>query len=259
MIAAIRVGDSVQQGLDSFFAFIPNLVGFLVILIVGYLVAKIARKALDKILEKTGVDRALHQSDAGQYVEKASPGSRPSHLIGFVAFWFIFLFAISAAVGALKIAALTDFIAQVQSYLPNVIAAVLIFVVAAAVAGAAGAAVHKLMGDTPTGKMIRAVVPGLVLAIGMFMVLDQLDIAPQIVTITYAALIGMLALAGALAFGLGGRDVAAKMLADAYDAGQRHSDQVKQDVQTGKARAQQQAEPRTGTGNPGGAVSPGRL
>ncbi len=212
MIAAIRVGDSVQQGLDSFFAFIPNLVGFLVILIVGYLVAKIARKALDKILEKTGVDRALHQSDAGQYVEKASPGSRPSHLIGFVAFWFIFLFAISAAVGALKIAALTDFIAQVQSYLPNVIAAVLIFVVAAAVAGAAGAAVHKLMGDTPTGKMVRAIVP-----------------------------------------------VAAKMLADAYDAGQRNSNQVKQDVQTGKARAQQQAEPRTGTGNPGGAVSPGRL
>ncbi|MDQ3629815.1 MAG: hypothetical protein M3417_00765 [Actinomycetota bacterium] len=212
MIAAIRVGDSVQQGLDSFFAFIPNLVGFLVILIVGYLVAKIARKALDKILEKTGVDRALHQSDAGQYVEKASPGSRPSHLIGFVAFWFIFLFAVSAAVGALKIAALTDFIAQVQSYLPNVIAAVLIFVVAAAVAGAAGAAVHKLMGDTPTGKMVRAIVP-----------------------------------------------VAAKMLADAYDAGQRNSNQVKQDVQTGKARAQQQAEPRTGTGNPGGAVSPGRL
>ena len=122
----------------------------------------------------------------------------------------------------------------------------LIFVIAAAVAGAVGGAAHKLMGDTPTGKMVRAVVPGLVLAIGLFMVLDQLNIAPQIVTITYAALIGMLALAGALAFGLGGRDVAAKMLADAYDAGQRNKDQVKDDVRTGRARAEQQAEKATG-------------
>ncbi len=264
MIAAFKIGDSVQQGTDSFFAFIPNLIGFLVILLVGFIIAKLVRKALDKVLEKSGVDRALHNSDAGQYVEKVSPGSRPSHLIGFVVFWFIFLFAISAAVGALKIAALTVFITKVQSYLPNVIAAVLIFVIAAAIAGAAGAAVHKLMGDTPTGKMVRAIVPGLVLAIGMFMVLDQLNIAPQIVTITYAALIGMLALAGALAFGLGGRDVAAKMLSDAYDAGQRNKDQVKQDIQTGKARGQQQTEQRTvteqrtGTGNPGGSVDPGR-
>ena len=259
MISAIRIGDSVQQGLDQFFAFIPNLVGALLILLVGFIIAKLVKTALNKVLEKTKVDETLTKSDAGSYVEKISPDSKPSHLIGFVAFWFIFLFAISAAIGALKIAALTDFIGQVQAYLPNVIAAVLIFVIAAAVAGAVGGAVHKLMGDTSTGKMVRAIVPGLVLAIGLFMVLDQLAIAPQIVTITYAALLGMLALAGALAFGLGGRDVAAKMLSDAYDAGQRNKDEVKQDVQTGRARAEQQTEQRTGTDNRGGSAAPGRL
>ncbi len=242
MVLAVKIGDSVQQGLDQFFAFIPNLVGALLILLVGFIIAKVAKTALNKILEKTQVDEALHKSDAGRYVEKVAPDSKPSHLIGFVAFWFIFLFAISAAVGALKIAALTDFIAQVQAYLPNIIAAVIIFVIAAVLAGVVGGAVHKLMGDTPTGKMVRAIVPGLILAIAMFMVLDQLNIAPQIVTITYAALIGMLALAGALAFGLGGRDVAAKMLADAYDSGQRNKDQVKRDLETGKARGQQQAD-----------------
>ena len=115
----------------------------------------------------------------------------------------------------------------------------------------------KLMGDTPTGKMVRAVVPGLVLAIGLFMVLDQLDIAPQIVTITYAALIGMLALAAALAFGLGGRDVAAKMLSDAYDAGQRNKDQVKQDMQTGKQRGQQQADQAQTRAQGGGGTAGG--
>ncbi len=259
MISTIRIGDSVQQGLDSFFAFVPNLIGALLILLVGFVIAKLVKTALNKVLEATKVDETLTKSDAGSYVEKVSPDSKPSHLIGFIAFWFIFLFAISAAVGALKIAALTDFIGQVQAYLPNVIAAVLIFVIAAAVAGAVGGAVHKLMGDTSTGKIVRAVVPGLVLAIGLFMVLDQLNIAPQIVTITYAALLGMLALAGALAFGLGGRDVAAKMLSDAYDAGQRNKDQVKQDVRTGRARTEEQTEQRTGTGNRGGSAEPGRL
>ena len=73
------------------------------------------------------------------------------------------------------------------------------------------------------------------------MVLDQLEIAPQIVTITYAALLGMLALAGALAFGLGGREVAAEMLRGAYQAGQENKEQVKQDIQTGKERGQDQA------------------
>jgi Conserved TM helix len=220
-IAAIKVGDSVQQSLDSFFGFLPNILGFLVILLVGYVIAKIAKTAVSALLEKVGVDKSLHNSDAGQYVERVSPGASPAKLIGAVAFWFIFLFAISAAIGALKIPALSTFIAQVQAFLPNIIVAALIFVAAAALAGVAGGAAHELMGDTPTGKIVRAVVPGLILAIGTFMVLDQLSIAAQIVTITYAALLGMLALAGALAFGLGGREVAADLLRNAYDAGQQ--------------------------------------
>lgn len=70
----------------------------------------------------------------------------------------------------------------------------------------------------------------------------RLKIAEEIVTITYAALLGMLALAGALAFGLGGRDVAAQMLQGAYDAGQRNKDQIKQDMRQGRERGREQAE-----------------
>ena len=241
-LAAIKIADSIQQGLNSFFAFVPNLLAFLVILLIGWIIAKVVRTVVNKALDKVGVDRALHQSDAGKFVERVSPGSRPSHLIGAVAFWFIFLFALSAAIGALKIPALSTFIAQVQAFLPNIIVAILIFVIAAALAGAVAGAVQKLMGDTPTGKMVTAVVPGLILAIGLFMVLNQLRIAPEIVTITYAALLGMLALAGALAFGLGGRDVAARMLEQAYESGQQQKGQVKRDVQQGQQRAQAQAQ-----------------
>ncbi len=241
-IAAVNIGDSLQQGLDSLFGFIPNILGFLVILLIGWIVAKAVRTIVNKALDKVGVDKALHESSAGSYVERVSPGAKPSHLIGATAYWFIFLFAISAAVGALKIPALTAFIAQVQAFLPNVIVAILIFVAAAALAGAVAGAVQKLMGDTPTGKVVTAVVPGLILAIGLFMVLSQLNIAQEIVTITYAALLGMLALAGALAFGLGGRDVAGQMLQSAYEAGQRNKGQMKADMQAGRARAQEQAE-----------------
>jgi hypothetical protein len=252
--AAIRVGDSLQQGLDSFFGFLPNVLGFLIILLIGWLIAKLVRTVVNKLLDRVGVDRALHSSDAGKYVERVSPGARPSHLIGAVAYWFIFLFALSAAIAALKIPALTAFIAEVQAFLPNIIVAILIFVVAAALAGAVAGAVQKLMGDTPTGKVVTAIVPGLILAIGTFMMLNQLKIAQEIVTITYAALLGMLALAGALAFGLGGRGVAARMLEDAYDSGQRNKDRVKRDAETGRDRAERQAERIDGTG-PGARVS----
>jgi hypothetical protein len=237
-IAAVNIADSLQRALDGLLGFLPNLLGFLVILVIGYVIARAVKAVATKALQKLGLDRALHQSDAAQYVERVSPGASPSRLIGAVAFWFIFLFAISAAIGALKIPALTAFISQVQGYLPNVIAAVLIFVVAAALAGAVGALAHKLMGDTPTGRVVRAVGPALILAIATFMVLNQLHIAQEIVTITYAALMGMLALAGALAFGLGGRDVASRMLEDAYASGRENADQIRRDAQLGRERAE---------------------
>ncbi len=217
-IAAVHIAQSLQRGLDSLIGFIPNLVGCLIILFVGYVIARLVKAAVSKVLEAVGLDRALSGSQAGGYVERVSPGARPSRLVGLVAFWFIFIYAIAAAVGALKIPALTNFMANVQDYLPNVIAAVLIMVVGVALAGAVGGLVDRLMGDTASGRMARAVSPTLILAIVVFMVLNQLKIAPAIVTTTYIALIGMLAVAGALAFGLGGRELAADMMRDAYDS-----------------------------------------
>jgi Conserved TM helix len=237
-LAAIDISESLQRGFDSFFGFIPNLIGFLVILLVGYVIARIVRAAITKGLEAVGLDRALHDSDAGEYVEKVSPGARPSKLIGVVGFWLIFLFVLTAALSALKIPAVTAFMTQVLNYLPNVIAAIVIFVLAAAIAGAVAGLVAKLLGDTPTGKVAAAAAPALIMVIAVFMILNQLRIAPEIVTITYAALLGSVALGSALAFGLGGRDVASRMLEDAYRKGQEQRGQVERDVQVGKERAE---------------------
>ena len=251
-LAAVKVGDSAQQGLDSFFGFIPNLIGFFVILIVGYFIAKIVKSVITKLLQKAKLDDHLHSGQTGEYVSKVSPDASPSRLIASVVFWFIFLFVLSAAIGALKIPAVTAFMNQVLAYLPNVVVAVLIFVIAGVVAAAVAGLVAKTMGDTPTGKVVASVVPALVMGIAIFMILNQLKIAPEIVQITYTALIGALALGLALAFGLGGREVAAEMLRNAYQKGQEQKGQVKADMQKGKERAQEQAD-RVGSDGTSGA------
>jgi hypothetical protein len=157
-------------------------------------------------------------------------------------FWLVFAFFLVAAIGALQIPAVTTFMNQVLAYLPNVIVAILIFVIASIVAGAVAAATTRLMGDTPTGKVVAGVAPVLVMVIAVFMILNQLHIAQQIVTIAFAATMFALALGLALAFGLGGRDVAGRMLQDAYDRGRDNRDTVKRDMQVGKERGKQDAQ-----------------
>jgi small-conductance mechanosensitive channel len=239
------IGDSFQRTTDKFFDFLPNLLGFLIILLVGYIIAKLVSKAVSKLLEKAGVDRRLHESDASRYVDRVLPGASASKGIALVVFWLIFVFFLFSAIGALKIPALTSFMNDVLAYLPNVIVAILIFVVAALLASAVAAAVSRVMGDTPTGKIVATVVPALVMVIALFMILEQLQIAPEIVRIAFAAVMFALALGLALAFGLGGRSVAERLLEEGYRKGQDAREQMKADMSRGRDRA--------GSYTPGGA------
>jgi F0F1-type ATP synthase membrane subunit b/b' len=239
---AVDVGASFQQTLDNIFAFIPNILAFLLILLIGYIIAKVIQKAIAAALQKAGLDKRLHESDARKYVDQVIPGASPSNGIARMVFYLVFAFFLFSAIGALKIPALTTFMNQVLAYLPNVIVAILIFVVAAIISGAAAAGIARVMGDTPTGKVAASVLPALIMVIALFMILQQLHIAEQIVQIAFGATMFALALGLALAFGLGGRPIAQKMLEDAYAAGQRNKEQIKQDIQSGRERAQQDAQ-----------------
>ena len=234
----MEIKQSFQNALDSLIGFLPNLLGCLVLLLIGFIVAKIASAVVRKLLEKMKVDDHLRKSDANKYVDRVLPGASPAKGVGRVVFWLVFVFFLTSAIGALKIPAVTTFMNQVLAYLPNVIVAIIIFVLAALLAGAVAAGVSSLMGDTPTGKIVATIVPALVMVIAMFMILNQLKIAEEIVSIAFAATMGALALGLALAFGLGGRDVAKRMLEDAYDKSSKAKDQAKQDFETGKARAE---------------------
>jgi hypothetical protein len=240
--AAIDIANSLQTALTDLLTFLPKLLGFLIILLVGYVIARVVKAIIARILDRLHVDRRLHESPAGNYVERFSPGASPSRLVGAVAFWLIFIFALTAAIGALQIPAVTAFMNQVLAYLPNVIVAVLIFVIAAAVGGAVAGLAHRTMGDTPTGDLVKTAAPALVLSVAFFMILTQLNIAPEIVQILFTAIVGALALGLALAFGLGGRNVAERLLEEAYQRGQEQRGQVRRDIETGKERGQRDVE-----------------
>jgi hypothetical protein len=227
-IGAVEVGDSLQRGLDEFVAFLPRLVGFLVILLIGWLIARAVKAVLVKALQSVGTDRALTTGSAGPYVERVMPDARPSEIIGRIVFWFLFLGAIAIAVSQLGIQALDNFVGSIVAYLPNVVVAILIFVVAGAVAAAVSGLVSRTLGDTATGKIAGTATPVLIMGIATFMILDQLNIAPAIVEITYIALLGSVALGMAIAFGLGGRDVAGRLLEDAYLHGRERREELRQ-------------------------------
>jgi hypothetical protein len=215
----MNVDDSLQEAADSFFGFLPNLLGCLVLLLIGYIIAKVVAGLVRKGTEKAGLDRRLAETDSGRFVENMMPGASAARLIGLVIFWLVFGFFLVAAAGALQIPAVTEFMNKVLAYLPNVVVAILIFIVAALLAGAVAKGASRVMGENPMGQIVAAVAPALIMVLAMFMILEQLNIAEQIVEIAFAATMGALALGLALAFGLGGRPVAQRLLEDAYAKG----------------------------------------
>ena len=241
------IGDSFQRTTDGIFDFLPNLVGFLLILLVGYVVAKVVAGVVRKLLEKVHIDRRLRESSANRYVDAVLPGASPANGIAAVVFWLIFIFFVTVAIGALGIPAATSFMNEVLAYLPNVIVAILIFIVAALLSGAVAGAVVRFMGDTPTGKVVGAVAPAVIMTIAFFMILEQLQIAPEIVRIAFTAIMFALALGLALAFGLGGRDLAADLLRQARDKGSDAATQARHDARVGADRARDDLGGQSGT------------
>lgn len=235
--------DTLGRLVEEIVEFLPHLLGALLILIIGAIVAGVIKKAVRKLLSSLDLTERLSSGQGGSFIQKAIPD--PERLIAKVVYWAIMLGVISLAVSVLGIEALQNFVAAIYSYLPHVLAALAIFLVAGAIAGAVSAFALRTLGDTATGKLVGTVVPVIVMAVATFMILDELMIAETIITITYAALMGGAALGLALAFGLGGREVASRMLEGAYQKGLESRDQARQDMQAAKARTQDAAHSAT--------------
>ena len=216
MQGGFNILGSLQSAFTTLLDYIPRIIGALIVLLIGYIIAKLLRKGLTKLFQKLRLDSKLTSGQGGQHVQRFSPQGSPSAALGAVVFWLIMVFTITSAIGVLGIPALTGFMNLVLSYIPNVIAAVLILLIAVAIASAIGSIAQRTMGDSLTGRIVSSAGPALVMVIAVFMILTQLGIAPIIVSATFIALVGALSLGSALAFGLGGREAAADMINSGY-------------------------------------------
>jgi hypothetical protein len=232
--------DAFQSGLAKLFDYIPQLLGAILLLIIGYILAKVLMSLVVKALGAVKFDGALSSSPAGTMIGRMVDS--PSRFVGKVVYWLVFLGFVSLAVTALNLPMLNNLVGAIYAYLPHVVAAVIIFLVASTVSGLAVAFVSRVMSGTALGKLVATVVPSLTMSIALFMILNELMIAPEIVNITYTALIGSIALGLALAFGLGGRDVAARLLDQAYEAGRANAGRARAEAATVSQNTRREAK-----------------
>lgn len=220
--------QELENVVGNIIAFLPNLLAALLILLIGGIIASALAKLTQRILKRVRFDRAVHSSPAGATVSRVMES--PSYFTGRIVFWLVMIGAISLAVAALNLPILNDLLAGIYSYVPNILAAVVIFLVASAISAGAAAFVTRVMGRTSLAKVVAAAVPAVTMSIAVFMILNQLGIAKDIVNILFTGIVGSLALGLALAFGLGGRDVARGLLEQAVDTARSRKDDVKQEV-----------------------------
>lgn len=218
MIGSVDIAARLAHMLDIFFGWLPRLAGGIVVLLIGYLVARVVSRLIRRVLQRTPVDSLLSKGGLGAVTAKLGT---PSNLLASIAFWVIFLGVFGLAAQVTGIGALTTFVGHVYAYIPNVIAALAILIVAALLAMAAGDILTRMLPPGPIATIAVSATPVLILVIAAFMALEQLRIAQAIVTITYAAIVGSIALGAALAFGLGGREHAGAVLSSARQSAGR--------------------------------------
>jgi hypothetical protein len=181
-----------QQGLtdawDSIATFLPKLVGFLLILLVGYIVAKVLARVVDGLLERVGFDRWVERGSFGTALKQSSFDA--SDILALLVFWAVFLVALQLAFGAFGPNPVSDLLHGLIAYLPRIFVAVVILVIASALATVSG------------GEWIARLAGAAILIFGIFAALNELLIAPAIVNGLYYAI--LVAVVGAFIVAVGG-------------------------------------------------------
>lgn len=205
----ILVG-SLQSLWMGFASFVPNLIAAIVILIIGLIVAAGLGALVQKIFEAIRLDAFLEKLGLKPYFERAGLKLRASYFLGRLVYWFIVIAFLLAAVNSLGLYALAAFLTSVLNYIPNVIAAVLIMLAAVVLATFLRRIVTAsvMSAKLHAAHFLGSLTWWAITVFGLLAALSQLDIAVTIIQSIVTGFIAMLALAGGLAFGLGGKGYA---------------------------------------------------
>lgn len=217
------VSDTLLQLLNEVLLYIPKVISAAILLLIGYIIARIVRTLLTRALRVLRFDQLCDRAGISGMLQKAGSKSDAAGILGLVAFWWIFLMFIENAINALALPTVTAYINTVLAYLPRVFAALLIVIIGALIANVVADIVRGTLGEArlSSAGMLAALARWAVLLFAVLYALSELDIAPNMIFILFAALVGMLALAGGLAFGLGGRDTAGQIVSGWYSSGRQ--------------------------------------
>ncbi|MFN2399822.1 MAG: mechanosensitive ion channel [Gemmatimonadaceae bacterium] len=197
--------------------YVPALVGALVILFAGYLVAKLLERGTDRALARLGLNRWLKSGGVMHAVERTGWRRTPSRLFANVVFWFVMFAVILIAANALGLESLANVFSELVSYIPSVIAAVVIVLVGIVLGEFVDGLIRASAGGVEGGPTLARVGRAGVIVLAIFMALQELGIASDIVTTAFAILFGAVALALALAFGLGNTRLAGEVTREWYE------------------------------------------
>jgi small-conductance mechanosensitive channel len=228
------VMQSLSDGLGAILGALPTLIGALIILVIGFIIAKVLQGITTKVLESMGFQGWMEQGGIKQFFDRSQTNQTPLSILGKLVFWLVFFIAITMAVDTLGISAISDVLAQFIAYIPQIIAAILILVLATLLANFVAGIVRGATGSNIAGSVAQY---GLIV-FAAFAALTQLGIAEGLIAPTFLILLGGVALAAAIAFGLGGQGVARQMVEDGYEK----SGEAKQQVQQQEQNQQEQRE-----------------
>lgn len=192
--------NGIRDGIAVISDFVPKLLLFLIVLIVGLLVAKGIAKALDAVLERVGFDRAVERGG----VKKALANSKmdASDVVAKLIYYTLMLFVLQLAFGVFGPNPISDLIERVILFIPSLIVAIIIIVVASAIAAAVKTLIDGTLGGLSYGRTIANIASLFILFLGVVAALNQVGVAT---TVTTPVLIAILAtLAGVIIVGVGG-------------------------------------------------------
>ncbi len=204
------ITEPLKEFFQQLIAFLPDLLSAVIILVIGFIGAWILKKILVKALTLLNADGFCEKMGITQGFEKIGIKSKPTVIIGKIVYWLVVLIFIIIALHALKVPAIIGLLNQLFIYLPNIaVAFLLIFVgyLLGNVLGRATLLASVNAGIRSSGLLANAI-KTIVVVIAFAMALEQLGIGRETVIVAFTIIFGGIVFALALAFGLGGRDIA---------------------------------------------------
>ncbi|MHB1297519.1 MAG: mechanosensitive ion channel family protein [Gemmatimonadaceae bacterium] len=208
-----RLGESLQR----LWEYVPALFGAAVVLMAGYLIAKLAQKAVVRVLRRVQLNDMLQKGGVVPAMDHAGERPNPTRVVANLVFWFLLFTAMLLAADTLGIDYLGQVFSELVSYVPSVIAALVIVILGIVLGDFVAALIGASTSGLHGGPMLARVGRGGVVLLAVFMSLQELGVATGIVTTAFAIIFGAVALALSLSFGLGNTALAGEITRRWYE------------------------------------------